>query len=94
MQQIVVNGKSIAYESRFVSQPVGSLIFVHGSGGDHHKWDDLMQKLPRQFSRVANDMPGHAASQGPLMKTARFGWWAIPWVRLWLLVQLWIMPVR
>ncbi len=73
MQQIVIDGKSIAYQSRLVYQPVGSLIFVHGSGGDHHKWDDLMQQLPQQFSGVAIDLPGHAASQGPLLKTIAEG---------------------
>ena len=73
MQQIMIDGKSIAYQARLASKPVGSLFFVHGSGGDHHKWDGQMQQLPQQFNGVVIDLPGHAASSGPLLKTIAEG---------------------
>lgn len=73
MQQIFIDGNSICYQVRLASNPEGSLLFVHGSGGDHHKWDDLMQQLPQQFSGIAIDLPGHASSPGPLLQTIAEG---------------------
>lgn len=66
--QIVVDGNTITYQSQLVPNAQGSLLFIHGSGGDHHKWDGLMRQLPQDFTGVAINLPGHAASPGPLLK--------------------------
>lgn len=72
-QTIIIDGTPITFQSRMASKPAGSFLFVHGSGGDGHKWDGLMQALPSQFSGVAIDLPGHAASPGPLLQTIAEG---------------------
>ncbi len=69
MLQIIVDGNTIAYQAHLVPGGQGSFLFIHGSGGDHHKWDAQMQKLPQGFSGVAIDLPGHSSSPGPLLKT-------------------------
>lgn len=69
MQQLTLNGSSFAYEAKWVNNARGSLLFVHGSGGDHHVWEGQMQQLPPHFSGVAIDLPGHAASEGPILNT-------------------------
>jgi pimeloyl-ACP methyl ester carboxylesterase len=41
-----------------------SLIFIHGSGGDHTSWVYQYSKLHKQFNIVAVDLPGHGSSTG------------------------------
>jgi pimeloyl-ACP methyl ester carboxylesterase len=41
-----------------------SLIFIHGSGGDHSGWSSQYSKLHKQFNIVAINLPGHGRSQG------------------------------
>jgi pimeloyl-ACP methyl ester carboxylesterase len=41
-----------------------SLIFIHGSGGDHSLWSLQYAKLHKQFNIVAVDLPGHGRSPG------------------------------
>lgn len=41
-----------------------SLIFIHGSGGDHTSWVYQYSRLYKQFNIVAVDLPGHGASTG------------------------------
>jgi len=41
-----------------------SLLFIHGSGGDHTVWDDQFDDLARDFNVVALDLPGHGLSGG------------------------------
>jgi pimeloyl-ACP methyl ester carboxylesterase len=41
-----------------------SLIFIHGSGGDHSLWSLQYAKLHKQFNIVAIDLPGHGRSKG------------------------------
>lgn len=41
-----------------------SLIFIHGSGGDHNAWSQQYAKLHKQFNIVAINLPGHGRSQG------------------------------
>lgn len=69
MQQLMLNGSLLAYEAKWVNDAQGSLLFVHGSGGDHHVWEGLLQRLPQHFSGVAIDLPEHGASAGPILKT-------------------------
>jgi len=73
MQEIMIDGKLILCQNQLVSDPEGSFLFVHGSGGDHHKWDALMKQLPPQFSAVSVDLPGHAGSAGPLLQNIAEG---------------------
>ncbi len=41
-----------------------SLLFIHGSGGDHTVWNDQLDDLARDFNVVALDLPGHGYSEG------------------------------
>jgi len=41
-----------------------ALIFIHGSGGDHHVWGGQFDDLGRDFHVVALDLPGHGSSGG------------------------------
>jgi pimeloyl-ACP methyl ester carboxylesterase len=41
-----------------------SLIFIHGSGGDHSAWANQYAGLHKQYNVVAIDLPGHGSSEG------------------------------
>jgi len=41
-----------------------SLIFIHGSGGDHSLWSLQYAKLHKHYNIVAVDLPGHGRSRG------------------------------
>lgn len=41
-----------------------SVVFLHGSGGDHEVWDRQYMALSREFNVAAVDLPGHGLSSG------------------------------
>jgi pimeloyl-ACP methyl ester carboxylesterase len=41
-----------------------SLVFIHGSGGDHTAWLNQYAQLKKQYNLVAVDLPGHGRSEG------------------------------
>jgi len=41
-----------------------TLVFVHGSGGDHSNWEEQYRHLDRDFNILAVDLPGHGQSEG------------------------------
>jgi pimeloyl-ACP methyl ester carboxylesterase len=41
-----------------------SLVFIHGSGGDHSTWSHQYAKLHKNYNIVAIDLPGHGSSEG------------------------------
>ena len=41
-----------------------SLIFIHGSGGDHSTWSHQYAALHKNYNLVAVDLPGHGISEG------------------------------
>ncbi len=41
-----------------------SLIFIHGSGGDHSLWSLQYAKLHKYYNIIAVDLPGHGHSPG------------------------------
>ena len=41
-----------------------SLIFIHGSGGDHSAWSHQYAALHKHYNVVAVDLPGHGSSEG------------------------------
>ena len=41
-----------------------SLLFVHGSGGDHKNWENQYLELNKLFNIAALDLPGHGQSTG------------------------------
>lgn len=43
----------------------GTLVFVHGAGGDHRTWIRQYQALRDRFPLAAVDLPGHGRSEGP-----------------------------
>ncbi|MDD3894588.1 MAG: alpha/beta hydrolase [Syntrophomonadaceae bacterium] len=69
MQRIEIDDHIIAYKSQSAIQPKGSLLFIHGSGGDHHKWDAQMSELPPDFTGLAIDLPGHGVCPGPVLQS-------------------------
>ncbi len=52
-----VNGKDFGKHKK-------SLIFIHGSGGDHSLWSFQYAKLHKDFNIVGVDLPGHGGSEG------------------------------
>ena len=42
-----------------------TLVFVHGSGGDHTNWIQQYTPLKTAFNIAALDLPGHGRSEGP-----------------------------
>ena len=69
MQYLKINGSSLAYKANRADNAQGSILFVHGSGGDSHLWEEQLNHLPPDFCGAAIDLPGHGASEGPLLKT-------------------------
>lgn len=43
----------------------GTVLFIHGSGGDHSNWAYQLQSLRSKFLLAALDLPGHGRSEGP-----------------------------
>jgi len=41
-----------------------SLVFIHGSGGDHTAWLNQYAQLKEKYNIVAVDLPGHGRSEG------------------------------
>jgi len=65
----MINGSSLAYKVSRSDNAKGSILFVHGSGGDSHIWEEQLNHLPPDFCGAAIDLPGHGASEGPLLRT-------------------------
>jgi pimeloyl-ACP methyl ester carboxylesterase len=42
-----------------------TLVFIHGSGGDHTHWIQQYTPLKNTFNIAAIDLPGHGRSEGP-----------------------------
>ncbi|MHB9096433.1 MAG: alpha/beta fold hydrolase [Syntrophales bacterium] len=42
-----------------------TLVFIHGSGGDHTNWIQQYTPLKNAFNIAAIDLPGHGRSEGP-----------------------------
>ena len=42
-----------------------TLVFIHGSGGDHTNWIEQYTPLKTIFNIAALDLPGHGRSEGP-----------------------------
>jgi pimeloyl-ACP methyl ester carboxylesterase len=53
-----------------------TLVFVHGSGGDHTHWMQQVTPLEEAFNIAAVDLPGHGGSQGPgEQEVSRYAEW-------------------
>jgi len=61
-----VDGLKIAYWMNDEGWVKGkkTLIFIHGSGGDHKNWEDQYKHLDKDFNILAVDLPGHGRSEG------------------------------
>jgi pimeloyl-ACP methyl ester carboxylesterase len=61
-----VDGLKIAYWMNDEGWVKGkkTLIFIHGSGGDHKNWEDQYKNLDKDFNILAVDLPGHGRSEG------------------------------
>lgn len=56
----------ITYQASWVAAAAGTILMIHGSGGDYSKWTELMERLPDGFNGLAIDLPGHGISSLPL----------------------------
>ncbi len=53
-----------------------TLVFIHGSGGDHTHWIQQYTPLKDAFNIAAIDLPGHGRSDGPgEQEAAAYGEW-------------------
>lgn len=41
-----------------------SMLFIHGSGGEHSLWTFQYARLNKNFNIIAVDLPGHGSSEG------------------------------
>lgn len=57
-----VNDVALYYESSGSGAP---LVLVHGSWGDHHNWDPVVDSLAESFRVVTYDRRGHSRSERP-----------------------------
>ena len=65
MEHIDIEARRLFFE-RFASDgEKGSLVFIHGSGGDKTKWQKQLDTLPSGYVGIAIDLPGHGDSTGP-----------------------------
>ena len=66
MPIIQSNGKQIGYVtgSGVMRAGLSTLVFVHGSGGDHLLWNYQRQFFEGSFNVVAVDLPGHGEAGG------------------------------
>ncbi len=64
MPKITVRGEEMFYAVNRPPEARGSLVFIHGAGGDHSLWGQLMGNLPVGFAGYAVDLPGHGQSGG------------------------------
>jgi len=47
----------------------GSLVFIHGAGGQGRGWQGLLSPLGRRFNALALDLPGHGQTPPPASDT-------------------------
>jgi pimeloyl-ACP methyl ester carboxylesterase len=61
-----INGANGAcwVSSKNFSQEKRTLLFIHGSGGDHRIWIKQYARLQDEFNIAAIDLPGHGLSEG------------------------------
>ncbi|MGD0274721.1 MAG: alpha/beta hydrolase [Syntrophales bacterium] len=59
-----IKGIRIAYWTRPFKEGRRSLVFIHGSGGDHTTWIHQYSQMKTEFNIVAVDLPGHGRSGG------------------------------
>lgn len=62
-----IDGRTVTFRHERGSAP--SLICVHGSAGNHHAYDRLLDALPGR-DRYAINLPGRAGTDGPALGTA------------------------
>lgn len=63
MATATINGVELYYQ---VAGSAGDwLVFVHGSWGDHHNWDQVAPLLSDEFRVVTYDRRGHSGSSAP-----------------------------
>ncbi|MGB8331793.1 MAG: alpha/beta hydrolase [Polyangiales bacterium] len=62
-----IDGRSVTFRHEPGGAP--TLICVHGSAGNHHAYDRLLNALPDR-DRYAINLPGRAGSDGPALGTA------------------------
>ncbi len=62
----LVDGLKIAYWMNDGGWVDGrrTLMFIHGSGGDHTNWENQYVNLDKDFNILAIDLPGHGQSGG------------------------------
>ena len=66
IREIVIGGTSMAcwVNDSGLAEGRRSVVFIHGSGGDHTLWESQCTALQGEFNVVALDLPGHGLSGG------------------------------
>ncbi|PLX41215.1 MAG: alpha/beta hydrolase [Deltaproteobacteria bacterium] len=64
-----INGISFVAGGWPLAEDAPTLLFIHGSGGDHSLWSEQLKGLCGSFNVVALDLPGHGASSSPPSKS-------------------------
>lgn len=67
MPFVTVDDRSIHYALRgpLPTEPGRVILFVHGSGGNHTIWMDMIGRLGEDHTCLAIDLPGRGGSRGP-----------------------------
>lgn len=67
MPEILVRARPVAYavQPSEIDPGKGTLLFVHGSGGDSEDWRFQLDGLSHQAAALAVELPGHGASPPP-----------------------------
>lgn len=63
MELVEHHGRSTAFRRSGRSDGGATLVFVHGSGGDHAVWKAQLARLASDFEVVALDLSGHGDSE-------------------------------
>ncbi len=65
MPNVYINGQMYHYLACVPGyEPRGTVIFIHGAGGNHRHWAGQVPSLGRELLTLAVDLPGHGLSEG------------------------------
>jgi len=56
----------IAWYEQRAEKPLGTIVFLHGLGGDSSSWNDIRSKFnDKRYNTVVVDLRGHGYSSRP-----------------------------
>ncbi len=65
-QKVIIDGTPLSFwrEKRLSASGAGTLLFVHGSGGDYTSWREQLASFKGESDALAVELPGHGESGG------------------------------